>query len=77
MKLSTNDLVNLIKVANFTGNAESLTARQNDNVIHIEFNPEELYPFIVQTIKGEQKEKQIFLKSEIRQVRDIYNSFTN
>ncbi len=74
MKLSTTDLVNLIKVANFTGKPESITAKQNDNIIFIEFNPEELYPFIVQTIQGEQKEKQIFLKSEVRQVRDIYNA---
>jgi hypothetical protein len=77
MKLSVKDLVNLIRVADFTGNAESLTARQKDNIIHIEFNPAELYPFIVQTIQGEEKLTQLFLKSEVRQVRDIYNSFIN
>ena len=77
MKLSTKDLVNLIKVADFTGNAESISATQNEKFINIEYNPEEFYPFIVQIVQGETKEKQIFLRSEVRQVRDIYNTLIN
>lgn len=75
MKASVKDITNLIKVANFTNKPESNSATLNDRQIIVTYIPNEKYPFFVKVTEGQNYKTALFCKSEVTQVRDIWNEF--